>query len=62
MVKTSVIICNILAGGIILDEFGMYGLNQFLFLSGGSLICIMGLLILTKKKRLPTDSNYSMTA
>jgi len=50
--KTSVIICNILTGGIIMNEFAYYSVDQFLKLAGGSVICIVGLLLLSKKQPL----------
>jgi len=54
ILKSSVIICNILCGGIIMGEFSHYTQNQIFFLSFGSLISILGILIILKKHNMDT--------
>ena len=47
--QSSVIIHNILCGGVIFDEFRLYSWWQMLLIVVGTLICIGGIIIIAKK-------------
>ena len=47
--QSSVIINNIICGGVIFNEFRLYSWWQMLLLVTGTVICISGILIIAKK-------------
>src|SRR3569833_2167360 len=57
--QCSVIVHNIICGGIVMNEFSFYNWKQLSLIATGTLICSSGILVIMEKYKLMTEKGVS---